>query len=205
MARGVDTKKRILREALRLFAERGIKATTVADIERASGLKPGSGALFAHFPTKEAVVVAAIEDLATQQRVGESLFDLARIGDLRSELTVFVRAALMGLDANRDLVRLWLKEADQLPDLKPLVERELNRPAADWIGGYLRAKVKAGELDDHDSEAVGTIVVGAITAWWLWGQVAGDDGPTVDEDRFVQSWVDLVMRLAPPAPKRRAR
>src|SRR5438477_2547807 len=133
MARGADTKKRIVGESIHLFAERGIRATTVADIERASGLKPGSGALFAHFPSKEAVVVAAIEDLANQRRVAEGLFDLARIGDLRSELTVFVRAALMGLEANRDLVRLWLKEADQLPDLKPLVERELNRPAADWI------------------------------------------------------------------------
>src|SRR5688500_14233687 len=101
MPRGAGTRDRILNEALHLFAERGFKGTTVAEIERASGLKPGSGALFAHFPTKEAVIESAIEELAALNRTGQSLFDLARIGDLKAELTVFARGALMALDANR--------------------------------------------------------------------------------------------------------
>ena len=196
MPRGSDTRRRIIREALPLFAERGFKGTTVAEIEAAAGLKAGSGALFAHFPTKEAVIEAAIEELASLNRQGQSLFDLARIGDLRAELTVFARGALMGLDANRDLVRLWLKESDHFPDLRPLMEREVNRPAAAWMENYLRAKVKSGEMADHDCEAVGAIAVGGLTAWWLWGQVAGDDGVSIDEDRVVAGWVDLVMRLA---------
>ena len=207
MVRGSGTRDRILREAVHLFAERGFKGTTVAEIEHASGLKAGSGALFAHFPTKEAVLEAAIEELAALNRTGQSLFDLAKIGDLRAELTVFARGALMALDANRDLVRLWLKESDNFPQLQPLMEREINRPAASWIRDYLAGKVKAGELDDHDCEAVGTIAIGALTAWWLWAQVAGDDRPTVDVDRLVDAWVNLLLRLAPPkqATKRRPR
>ena len=170
------TRQRILAEAVRLFAERGIKGTTVAEIEDAAGLKRGSGSLFTHFASKEAVLEAAIEELAAQTRQGQSLFDLARLGDLRAELTVFARGALMGLDANRDLVRLWLKESDNVPQLKEVVERGLNRPAATWIADYLGAKVKAGELVEHDCEAVGTIALGAITAWWIWQQVAGPVG-----------------------------
>ena len=115
---------------MHLFAERGFKGTTVADIEGAAGLKPGSGALFTHFATKEEVLVAAIDELGSRNRQGQSLFDLARLGNLRSELTVFARGALMGLDANRDLVRLWLKESDNFPQLKEVVEREINRPNA---------------------------------------------------------------------------
>ena len=111
----------------------------------------------------------------------------------------------MGLDANRDLVRLWLKESDNVPQLKEVVERELNRPAATWIADYLGAKVKAGELVEHDCEAVGTIALGAITAWWIWQQVAGPVGPTVDRDRFVVAWVDLLLRLAPPSPRSSSR
>jgi len=69
----------------------------------------------------------------------------------------------------------------------------------------LQAKIKARQLVDHDAEAVGTIVMGAITAWWIWKQAAGPDGPSIDEDRFVAAWVDLVLRLAPPTPARKGR
>lgn len=203
MARGTETRSRILREALHLFAEQGFKGTTVADIEAAAGLSPGSGALFAHFPSKEAVLERAVDELVSVNQRGQSLFDLARIGDLRSELTVFARAWLMGMDNNRDLVRVWLKESDRFPRLRVVMEREVNEPAVTWVAGYLRGKVKDGELEDHDCEAVATIAGGALTAWWIWAQTAGEVPPSIDEDRFVYGWVDLLMRLAPPAPKRR--
>jgi AcrR family transcriptional regulator len=203
VARGEETRRRILREAIHLFAEHGFKGTTVADIESAAGLSPGSGALFAHFASKEAVLECAVEELVSVNRQGQSLFDLARIGDLRSELTVFARAWLMGMDNNRDLVRLWLKESDRFPQLRVVMEREINQPAVTWVAGYLRGKVKDGELEDHDCEAVATIVGGALAAWWIWGQLAGEVPPSIDEDRFVYGWVDLLMRLAPSKPKLR--
>ena len=187
-----------LREALRLFGENGFKGTTVADIEAAAGLKPGSGALFAHFPTKESVLATAIEELAAQTRIGRSLFDLGELGDLSSELIVFARGSLMGLDANRDLMWVWLRESNHFPGLQALMEREVHQPAASWLADWLGAKVKAGELEEHDCEAVGVIAVGAITSWWLWRETAGEERPTVDEDRFVDAFVDLLKRAAPP-------
>src|SRR2546429_239307 len=56
MAARETTRYRILREAARLFAGKGFKGTTVAEIEAAAGLSPGSGALYAHFGTKEDVL-----------------------------------------------------------------------------------------------------------------------------------------------------
>ena len=202
--RGASTRERILREALRLFGENGFKGTTVAEIEAAAGLKPGSGALFSHFPTKESVLATAIEELAAQTSLGRSLFDLGALGDLRSELIVFARGALMGLDANRDLMHVWLRESNNFPGLQAVMEKEVHRPAASWLADWLGAKVKAGELVEHDCEAVGVIAVGAITSWWLWGQTAGQERPTVDEDRFVDAFVDLLLHLAPPTSTPRA-
>jgi AcrR family transcriptional regulator len=173
----------------------------VANIEAASGLKPGSGALFSHFPTKEAVLEAAIEEHAATAEQGRSLFELARLGDLRSELTVFARGSLMMLDNERDLVRLLLKEADQFPQLRPLLEQRVLQPSTSWLGGWLRGKVKAGELDDHDGEAVAVIAIGSLVAWWLRGVLGGESGRSVDEDRFVAAWVDLLLRLAPRRAK----
>ena len=52
-----ETRKLILDCAVRLFAEKGLKTTSVADIVSAAGCS--KGAFFYHFPTKEAVIEAA--------------------------------------------------------------------------------------------------------------------------------------------------
>src|SRR6476469_10417670 len=51
---------RLLAEALKLFAARGYAATSVADIQTAAGLAPGSGALYKHFASKRALLEAAV-------------------------------------------------------------------------------------------------------------------------------------------------
>jgi len=47
---------RLLDAALTLFARHGYAATSVADIQQACGLSPGSGALYKHFPSKKALL-----------------------------------------------------------------------------------------------------------------------------------------------------
>ena len=50
------TRERIITEAMRLFAERGYRGTTVGDIEQAAGLSPRAGGLYKHFASKDEVV-----------------------------------------------------------------------------------------------------------------------------------------------------
>jgi AcrR family transcriptional regulator len=47
------TRERIVTEAMRLFAERGYRGTTVWDIEEAAGLAPRAGGLYKHFRSKQ--------------------------------------------------------------------------------------------------------------------------------------------------------
>ena len=57
----VETRQRILRTSLELFATRGFDGTDIVDIEEAVGLTPGSGGFYRHFKNKEAVLHAVIE------------------------------------------------------------------------------------------------------------------------------------------------
>jgi AcrR family transcriptional regulator len=41
---------------MRLFSTKGFEATSVSQIEAAAGLSPGSGALYRHFASKEALL-----------------------------------------------------------------------------------------------------------------------------------------------------
>lgn len=48
----------LIHHARRLFAERGYHGTSVADVQAAAGLAPGSGALYKHFASKRALLEA---------------------------------------------------------------------------------------------------------------------------------------------------
>ena len=51
---------RLLATALKLFSAKGYAATSVAHIQQAAGLAPGSGALYKHFGSKRELLEAAV-------------------------------------------------------------------------------------------------------------------------------------------------
>ena len=64
----LSTRERLIDEAMRLFGEQGYRATSVAQIEEAAGLTPGSGGLYHHFRSKELLLEAGIERHANRLR-----------------------------------------------------------------------------------------------------------------------------------------
>ena len=56
-----STRDRLLDAAIALFASQGYAATSVAEIQQACGLSPGSGALYKHFPSKSALLIEATQ------------------------------------------------------------------------------------------------------------------------------------------------
>jgi AcrR family transcriptional regulator len=61
MTVSTPTKERIVDAAMQLFSQHGYRGTSVAQIEAAAGLTPGSGGLYHHFRAKEEVLTAGIE------------------------------------------------------------------------------------------------------------------------------------------------
>ena len=59
MSKGMETRKRIIAKAAPLFNRKGFEGCSMQDIVEAVGLEKGS--LYGHFPTKEALAVAAFE------------------------------------------------------------------------------------------------------------------------------------------------
>lgn len=64
--RAARTRNEILEAAIRLFARNGLLATTMADLAKEIAMTPG--ALYWHFPTKEDLVLAAVEELDRRYR-----------------------------------------------------------------------------------------------------------------------------------------
>ena len=84
------TRGNIISAARKLVGEHGFAAVTTAEIARAAGLS--HGAIFVHFPTREALIDALVEDFAA--RTGARLHTLASRGKGLKQLLAAHLAAI---------------------------------------------------------------------------------------------------------------
>src|SRR5580658_4701183 len=95
----VSGRDRLLAAALELFAANGYAATSVADIQRASGLAPGSGALYKHFGSKR------------------EQYDAGAPGSVEQAVRTAGELIWNNLTHSEDLLKVMLREPDELGDL----------------------------------------------------------------------------------------
>ncbi len=192
-----DTRERLITEGLRLFAERGFTATTVGDIEQAAGLVPRSGGMYKHFPSKRALFEAGVERQIRSAQGIERVAELLPIGDMRSELTLLARALLAELSNEREIVAVLEKDGAAFPELRDRFFTEIvqrgYRQAAHLAQRWLKEIPGA---DTVDVDALATLAVGTIVAYKRTEWTFGGDPLGVDEERFVQTFVDSFVRVA---------
>ncbi len=99
--RAKATRTDILQAAIDLFARRGILATTMSELARTIKMTPG--ALYWHFPTKEDLLLASIDELH-QRFVAEftPLLAQARRLTAKKQLSGFVARTQLFLHENRN-------------------------------------------------------------------------------------------------------
>jgi AcrR family transcriptional regulator len=185
--------ERILREAMRLFAERGYERTSIADIQAAAGLAPGSGALYKHFPSKEAVLVAGMDEFMA---VGERARELIRTvpGPADQALGVLGRAAMQMLHEDRDVLRIVYRELEQFPALRDEVRERRMQSTYATIAEWLRERAARGELRVEDPEATAAVLLGSITSFKVFEVLMGERPAGLDDERFVQAWLRVMLR-----------
>lgn len=192
-----STPERILDAAMRLFAERGYGGTSVGEIERAAGLAPRSGALYQHFNGKEDVLEKAIErHLEAVDDLGAAL-EMLPLGDLRAELTLLARWNLASLDRRAPLTQFVHKEADRLPTKlrNKLYARLVERPYVQVVS-WLRGRVKEAGVEEPDLHALALIMIEPMSSYRSIEQLFGSMPGEVDDERFIETWVDVCLAYA---------
>jgi AcrR family transcriptional regulator len=198
-----STRERIIDEALRLFAERGYAATSVAEIEAAAGLSPGAGGLYRHFKSKYEVLAAAMNEHAarTRAQIAEMLTEVTGPGaavDLESRLAHLCRAGLAKVREENELTRVFFRDLSRFPELVATVRGGLLQPMFDAITTWFRAQPEFVDAD-VDWAAVGAVLGGAVVHYRLFQETVGEPPGRADKDRFVAAWVRLALGLLPTA------
>lgn len=202
MARDADssngraTPERIVDAGLRLFSEKGFQGTTVGEIERTAGLTPRAGALYKHFPSKEAVLEAAFERHVAELEAVHSAIEMMPLGDLRAELTLLARWGIHMLREQRDLRRIVIAEGDRFPKLKRRYREGIVDRAYDEVTAFVRQKMETGEFPEGDAEALAVFMTTALLGYSLEHDVFGRDPAGVDEERLIAVVVDSCIAIA---------
>jgi AcrR family transcriptional regulator len=199
------TRERILTEAMRLFSSRGYDGTSVADIQAACGLAPGSGALYKHVPSKRALLEYAVRrDLETMaQRRAHAVADLP--DDPREALRLLADVVWTVMDSERDLIRIMIREFDGFPELFEQmwqgVLANVYRECSKWIT-MLCAQ---GRADVADPGATSAVLIASLTYYPILDMLIGHVPGDVEPRQFRAAWLDhavTALRLhRDPAPR----
>ncbi|MBO2464602.1 TetR/AcrR family transcriptional regulator [Actinomadura violacea] len=193
-----STRERIVSESLRLFADRGYAATSVAEIEAAAGLSPGAGGLYRHFRSKEEVLASAIREHIerTREQISTVLDHAEVFADrpLEVRLRMTCQAGLAKMREEQDLIRVLFRDLDQFPNLVAEMREGIVNPLYDGIATWLSQQPEYAGAEE-DWAAVASILGGAVVNYWLANESMYEPPTRIDEKRFVESWARLGLGL----------
>ncbi|GLS29682.1 transcriptional regulator, TetR family [Mesorhizobium albiziae] len=177
---------------MRLFAERGYDRTSVPDIQEAAGLSRGSGALYKHFPSKEALFRIGVERFIQEAQLARAkLFEM----DMEPRHTIewIGRNTLNVLAGKSEELRILWRDVDQFPKIKAAARREIMQGTYAAVAKCLDESARAGRIAAHDSQAVAAVMVGSLAMFRVFEAVWGERAIKIDDDRFLRAWTDMVL------------
>ena len=181
------TRERLVTEAMRLFGEQGYQATSVAQIEAAAGLAPGSGALYHHFKSKEALLEAGIDRQLDRRRAMRDIRALfAGLGDLRSELTMLGRYVLAVLDEETELLQIAARtpsdRSARLNNAYAALFDTLYAELAEWVNSW------APKISPENAAAIAAIGVNALLGKRATSTLFHAPRTDIPDEQYIAEW-----------------
>jgi AcrR family transcriptional regulator len=159
-ARQADQRRsELIEAALRLFAERGFRATTIADIATATGT--AHGLVYHYFGSKDELLAAVLERYSFLPRL-QALLKVAPdrpASEVLSEIAIGLSAMLRD---RPEVLRLVVAEAPTNPIVATALAR-VTEEGLEVLTEYFRARIAAGELRMHDPTVPARALFWAIT------------------------------------------
>jgi AcrR family transcriptional regulator len=178
------TRERILDAAMDVFAEQGFKGATISEVERRVGLAVGTGSIYKHFPSKEALLESAVRWEVDRCRAAmhAAHFAIPRTGNPDQLRMKLYQQTLHDLRRFDRLFRLMLTEGDRVPALREAIWAAVQRP------------IPQGPTDE---EAVDSVAGAALGGYHLFSMMQGRAYNGVEEDQFLRVLVGITRTQTP--------
>jgi AcrR family transcriptional regulator len=181
---------RMVEAGMTLFGERGYDATSVADIQMACGLTAGSGALYKHFPSKQALLAEGLHRYVAS--VGRSRDGLMEIlpDDPRQALEMIADAVAAAMAGDGPVIRVVLRDLERFPDLLTQLWDGLLAALYVEIADWLRALQDRGRISITDPAATAAVLLASLTYYRILQALIARTPGDVDLPAFLAAWVD---------------
>jgi len=196
----VNTRDRLLDAAIALFARQGYASTSVAEIQRACGLSPGSGALYKHFESKGALLREATQRQLNRMVATRAAQDRTRPADTREALRSAATRICDTIETNADLLRVMFREPEAIGDLADELWSAVTFTTYDSMGTALSGATTAGSSDVNDPEATSAVLLAALAYLPIVRILIRRTPGGVDPERFREAWLRLAESVFTDAP-----
>jgi AcrR family transcriptional regulator len=151
-----ETRDRILKAALKLFARRGYDGTTTKDLAEAAGVAEGT--LFRHFETKKAILVQVATD-GWVEILTDLLTELSEMGSYKAVAQVMKRR-MLHLQQNADLLRVCFMEVQFHEDLRDRIQTDVIEKMTDVAEVFFQTAMDQGIYRKMDARLVARVFLG---------------------------------------------
>jgi AcrR family transcriptional regulator len=186
---------RLLAAALKLFADKGYAATSVADIQRASGLAPGSGALYKHFASKRELLEAAVEHRIDSIVAAREEYDAGQPSSVEQAVRTAGQLIWNNLNQSEDLLKVMLREPDELGDLDEKTWQVITDNAYQRFTDELATLNRSGRTSIPDPEAAAAVAIASLSYAATLQALSGRLPGNVDEDRYFEAWISQTVSV----------
>jgi AcrR family transcriptional regulator len=191
----VSGRDRLLAAALKLFAAKGYAATSVADIQRASGLAPGSGALYKHFGSKRQLLEAAVAHRIDTIVAAREQYDAGEPGSVEQAVRTAGQLIWDNLRESEDVLKVMLREPDELGDLDEKTWQVITDNAYQRFADELSALNRFGRTRIPDPEAAAAVAIASLSYAATLQALTGRSPGNVDDDRYFEAWVNQTLSV----------
>ncbi|MGO9507857.1 MAG: TetR/AcrR family transcriptional regulator [Mycobacterium sp.] len=192
---GAAGRDRLLGEALTLFAAKGYAATSVADIQRASGLAPGSGALYKHFASKRELLEAAVAYRIDSIVAAREAYDAGDRRDVEQAVRTAGRLIWDNFKQSEDLLKVMLREPEELGDLDEKTWQVITDNAYQRFADELTASNRSGRTSIPDPEAAAAVAIGSLSYAATLQALTGRSPGNIEDDRYFEAWVNQTVSV----------
>lgn len=168
-----DTRKRIIEKALELFSTRGYDAVSVGEIAKSVGIKAPS--LYNHFPSKQAIFDAIVEETALQYQRDTDRIDI-HVQDAAQDIPVFTEITedalfekvrqIFEYSLHNETVsrfrRMMTIEQFRSPELSALYSRRYVERMVAYHAGIFRSLIASGELRAEDPDTMAMMYIAPV-------------------------------------------
>ncbi|MGB5594713.1 MAG: TetR/AcrR family transcriptional regulator [Crocosphaera sp.] len=181
-----NTRSRILKAGLSLFAAKGYDGTTTKDLARKA--KVAEGTLFHYFPNKKAILV----EVATQGWIDiltDLLTELSEMGNYKAVAQV-MRRRVFRMRENNDILKVCFIEAQFHQDLREKIQSEVIMKMTDVAEAFFETAMEKGIYRRTNPKIVAQVFLGMFA-------IAGFSSETIiDPQASPQALLEMAEGIA---------